>query len=133
MDTEDGLIYEEKPFHGIKVKAATIDKLVTYCLDQFGKQYSYILIHYMSLVSFCTPPPLPCPLKTFFLCVWRYRFDVLRNLVPFVQFKNVKNTHGSDSAASRCILIPFEPYGRPKKTRPKSSCNTFSIYISRKT
>ena len=53
MDTEDGLIYEEKPFHGIKVKAATIDKLVTYCLDQFGKQYSYILIHYMSLVSFC--------------------------------------------------------------------------------
>ena len=120
-DTEDGLIYEEKPFHGIKVKAATIDKLVTYCLDQFGKQYSHILIHYMSLV-----PP-----ENIFLCVWRYRFDVLRNLVPFVQFKNVKNTHGSDSAASRCVLIPFEPYGRPKKTRPKSSCNTFSIYVSR--
>ena len=70
MDTEDGLIYEEKPFHGIKVKAATIDKLVTYCLDQFGKQYSYILIHYMSLVSFCTPPPPPCPLKTFFFYVF---------------------------------------------------------------
>ena len=36
------------------------------------------------------------------------------------------------TAGSRCVLVPFERYGRPKKMRPKSSCNTFSIYISRK-
>ena len=65
----------------------------------------------MSLVSFCTP------WKPLFLCVRRYKFDVLRSLVPFVQFKNVKNTHGS--AAFRCILIPFERYGRPKKRAQK--------------
>ena len=36
------------------------------------------------------------------------------------------------SAASRCILVPFEQYGQPKKCTPKHSCNTFSIYISHK-
>ena len=36
------------------------------------------------------------------------------------------------SAASRCILAPFEQHGPPKKRTPKSSCKTFSIYISRK-
>ena len=30
-----------------------------------------------------------------------------------------------DSAASRCILVPFERYGHPKKC--------FSMYVSRKT
>ena len=35
-----------------------------------------------------------------------------------------------NSAASRCILVPFERYGRPKKcTHPKKFFNTFSIYI----
>ena len=33
------------------------------------------------------------------------------------------------SDASRCILVPFEWYGCPKKCVQKSSCSTFSIYI----
>ena len=37
------------------------------------------------------------------------------------------------TAGSRCVLVPFERYWRPKKMRSKSSCNTVSIYISRKT
>ena len=37
------------------------------------------------------------------------------------------------SATSRCILVPFEWYGHPKKWAQKSSCNTFSIYTSGKT
>ena len=36
------------------------------------------------------------------------------------------------SAPSRCILVPFEWYGHPKNYTQKSSCNTFSIYISHK-
>ena len=36
------------------------------------------------------------------------------------------------SVASRCILVLFELYERPKKGTHKSSCNTFSMYISRK-
>ena len=36
------------------------------------------------------------------------------------------------SAASRCILLPLERYGRLKKCAQKSSCNTFSICISLK-
>ena len=38
----------------------------------------------------------------------------------------------NSNAASRCTLVLFERYGRPKKCEQKSSCNTFSIYISRK-
>ena len=33
------------------------------------------------------------------------------------------------SAASRCILVPFEGYGRPKKCAQKSSCNTFPTQL----
>ena len=36
------------------------------------------------------------------------------------------------SAASSCILVPFERYGHPKKCSQKSSYNTFTIYISHK-
>ena len=35
-------------------------------------------------------------------------------------------------AASRCILVLFEPYGCQKEWAQKGSCNTFSIYIWRK-
>ena len=35
-------------------------------------------------------------------------------------------------AASKCILVPFERYGRPKKCAQKSSCNTFFMNISSK-
>ena len=33
-------------------------------------------------------------------------------------------------ATSRPILAPFERYGHPKKDAKKSSCNTFSTYVS---
>ena len=36
------------------------------------------------------------------------------------------------SAAFKCILVPLERYRKPKKMHPKSSCNTFLMYISRK-
>ena len=36
------------------------------------------------------------------------------------------------NTTSRCILIAFEWYGRPKKDAKKSSSNTFFIHISRK-
>ena len=36
------------------------------------------------------------------------------------------------SAVFRCILVPFKQYGHPKESHRKSSCDTFSISVSRK-
>ena len=53
--------------------------------------------------------------------------DFKQLLIPISE----ENIYGS-IVASKCILVPFERYGRPKKYAQKSSCNSFSIYISRK-
>ena len=45
---------------------------------------------------------------------------------------NVHKNLCCSSVTSRCIFIPFEQYRCPKKCTQKSSCNTFSIYISHK-
>ena len=36
------------------------------------------------------------------------------------------------STPSRCILVPFERYGDPKKCAQEGFCNSFSIYILQK-
>ena len=42
-----------------------------------------------------------------------------------LQSSSASKETGNISATSRCILVPFERYGCPKKCAPKSSCNTF--------
>ena len=39
--------------------------------------------------------------------------DVLRNLVPFVQFKNVKNTHGGVVLVNECLACNFTKSNTP--------------------
>jgi len=35
----DEVLYEEEPFHGITIKAGSVNSLLEYCLKNFGRFY----------------------------------------------------------------------------------------------
>ena len=70
---------------------------------------------------------------SWFLCSWSSLFVVcfcfLSGLLLLLVSGSMRLIIGYRvSAPSRCILVLFEQYGRPKKCAQKSSCNTFFIF-----
>ena len=97
------------------------------CWCRFTKIKSWSIFFCLSIVkngcgqSYC-----------FFFACW-YNFKKAKSWYNDFWLGLVKDGSGLlvHSAASRCILVPFECYGCQKKNRQKIY-NTFSIYISRK-
>ena len=84
---------------------------------------TYYLSHCASRVCFKCSQQLIDKLSEKIYChlFWRSFIGVGFNSIPYLE---------PDSAAPKCILVPFERYRHSQKCAQKSSCNTFSIYIS---
>ena len=50
MAGEETILYEDEPFHGVSVKAASIDQLIDLALKNFGEFQDYFL-HFICLES----------------------------------------------------------------------------------